>query len=87
MSTEVFSQIILKGSFSMKKHGLITLITLSLLAAAPTYAANTEYNAIDINVLDAINAQAAYNQGYTGAGVNVGVCDFPTNFAHPDLIC
>ena len=61
---------------------LRTAIIISLLlATAPTYAADTEYDAIGINVFDAINAQAAYNQGYTGAGINVGVCDIPTNFA------
>lgn len=65
---------------------LRTAIIISLLlATAPTYAADTEYDAIGINVFDAINAQAAYDQGYTGAGINVGVCDIPTNFAHPDL--
>ncbi|WP_027406112.1 S8 family serine peptidase [Anaerovibrio sp. RM50] len=37
------------------------------------------------NGLDIVNAAAAYDQGYTGRGITMGVCDQPINFAHPDF--
>ena len=37
------------------------------------------------NGLDLINAAAAYEQGYTGRGVTIGVCDQPINFDHPEF--
>lgn len=37
------------------------------------------------NGLDIVNAAAAYDQGYTGRGITMGVCDQPINFSHPDF--
>lgn len=73
---------------------LMLAVTLSLLAMQPyaVFAADAnsfrtdEYNNIGDNVLDLINAEDAYAQGYTGKGVTVGVADVGTvNFAHPEF--
>ncbi|ORT98835.1 Extracellular serine protease precursor [Anaerovibrio sp. JC8] len=37
------------------------------------------------NGLDIVNAAAAYDQGYTGRGITMGVCDQPINFSHTDF--
>ena len=37
------------------------------------------------NGLDLINAATAYNNGCSGKGITLGVCDSPTNFAHPEF--
>ena len=73
---------------------LLSLIALSLLLAKPynVFAADAdsfrtdEYKAMGENVLDLVNAAAAYAQGYTGKGVTVGVTDAGTiNFSHPEF--
>lgn len=73
---------------------LLSLIALSLLLAKPynVFAADAdsfrtdEYKAMGDNVLDLINAAAAYAQGYTGKGVTVGVTDAGSvNFSHPEF--
>lgn len=73
---------------------LLSLIALSLLLAKPynVFAASAdsfrtdEYKAMGENVLDLINAAAAYAQGYTGKGVTVGVADVGiVNFSHPEF--
>ena len=73
---------------------LLSLIVLSLLLAKPynVFAAGAdsfrtdEYKAMGENVLDLVNAAAAYAQGYTGKGVTVGVTDAGTiNFSHPEF--
>lgn len=73
---------------------LLSLIVLSLLLVKPynVFAAGAdsfrtdEYKAMGDNVLDLINAAAAYAQGYTGKGVTVGVTDAGTvNFSHPEF--
>lgn len=73
---------------------LLSLIVLSLLLAKPynAFAADAdsfrtnEYKAMGENVLDLVNAAAAYAQGYTGKGVTVGVTDAGTiNFSHPEF--
>lgn len=73
---------------------LLSLIALSLLLAKPynAFAADAdsfrtdEYKAMGENVLDLVNAAAAYAQGYTGKGVTVGVTDAGTiNFSHPEF--
>lgn len=73
---------------------LLSLIALSLLLAKPynIFAADAdsfrtdEYKAMGENVLDLVNAAAAYAQGYTGKGVTVGVTDAGTiNFSHPEF--
>ena len=73
---------------------LLSLIVLSLLLAKPynVFASNAdsfrtdEYKAMGDNVLDLINAAAAYAQGYTGKGVTFGVADVGTvNFSHPEF--
>lgn len=79
----------------MKKNKkLLSLIVLSLLLAKPynVFAAGAdsfrtdEYKAMGENVLDLINAAAAYAQGYTGKGVTVGVADVGiVNFSHPEF--
>lgn len=79
----------------MKKNKkLLSLIVLSLLLAKPynAFAADAdsfrtdEYKAMGENVLDLVNAAAAYAQGYTGKGVTVGVADVGiVNFSHPEF--
>lgn len=73
---------------------LLSLIALSLLLAKPynAFAADAdsfrtdEYKAMGENVLDLVNAAAAYAQGYTGNGVTVGVADVGiVNFSHPEF--
>lgn len=73
---------------------LLSLIALSLLLAKPynAFAADAdsfrtdEYKAMGENVLDLVNAAAAYAQGYTGKGVTVGVTDVGiVNFSHPEF--
>ena len=73
---------------------LLSLIALSLLLAKPynVFASNAdsfrtdEYKAMGDNVLDLINAAAAYAQGYTGKGITVGVPDAGhVNFSHPEF--
>ena len=73
---------------------LLSLIALSLLLAKPynVFAADAdsfrtdEYKAMGENVLDLVNAAAAYAQGYTGKGVTVGVADVGiVNFSHPEF--
>ena len=76
------------------KQKLLSLIVLSLLLAKPynVFAADAdsfrtdEYKAMGENVLDLVNAAAAYAQGYTGKGVTVGVADVGiVNFSHPEF--
>ena len=62
--------------------GLI-LYSGSALAAGEDDFKTAEY--YFSNGLDVINAAAAYNKGYSGRGVALGVCDLPTNFAHPEF--
>lgn len=78
----------------MKKRKLIlnTLLLGALLGSPEMVEAQSafeyrtkEYQAIGDNVLNLINASEAYEEGYTGKGIIVGVCDSPTNFAHPDF--
>lgn len=78
----------------MKKRKLIlnTLLLGALLGSPEMVEAQSafeyrtkEYQAIGDNVLNLINASEAYEEGYTGKGIVVGVCDSPTNFAHPDF--
>ena len=78
----------------MKKRSLIfNFILLGLLMGNPEIIEaqsaesfqTKEYDAIGDNVLNLINASKAYEQGYTGKNVTIGVCDSPTNFAHPDF--
>lgn len=73
---------------------LLSLIVLSLLLAKPynAFAADAdsfrtdEYKGMGENVLDLVNAAAAYAQGYTGKGVTVGVADVGiVNFSHPEF--
>lgn len=73
---------------------LLSLIVLSMLLAKPynAFAADAdsfrtdEYKAMGENVLDLVNAAAAYAQGYTGKGVTVGVADVGiVNFSHPEF--
>lgn len=73
---------------------LLSLIVLSLLLTKPynVFAADAdsfrtdEYKAMGENVLDLVNAAAAYAQGYTGKGVTVGVADVGiVNFSHPEF--
>ena len=73
-----------------KKKLLTALISLSLLTGATSvFAASAadyetkEYYYSSGNSL--LRASSAYALGYTGKGVTVGVCDFPINFATPEL--
>ena len=75
------------------KDLLVKGILLTLLLGNPEFAEaepaesfrTKEYHALGKNALDVINAADAYAQGYTGKGIYIGVCDCPTNFAHPEF--
>lgn len=75
------------------KDLLVKGILLTLLMGSPELAeAETvedfrtkEYHAIGKNAYDVMNMAEAYAQGYTGKNIYVGVCDCPTNFAHPEF--
>lgn len=60
------------------------VVQLSAIFAHGVAQAN-EYDQIGVNVLDSIGANEAYNQGYTGAGVTVGVTDVPANLDHSEF--
>ena len=71
-----------------ERYFLEAAITLALLAGpVPALAADStqdaEYKAS--GGLELINAAAAYEQGYTGKGVTLGICDQPINFASPEF--
>ncbi len=84
----------------MKKHGRqeingkakrrLTAMILAGLATVPSfvYAAEADWQTVEYfssRGLDIVNAAAAYDRGFTGKGVRLGVCDQPTNFRHPDF--
>lgn len=84
----------------MKKHGRqkingkakrrLAAMILAGLAAVPSfvYAAEADWQTVEYfssRGLDIVNAAAAYDRGFTGKGVRLGVCDQPTNFRHPDF--
>ena len=84
----------------MKKHGRIKIngkakrrlaaMILAGLAMVPSfvYAAEADWQTVEYfssRGLDIVNAAAAYDRGFTGKGVRLGVCDQPTNFRHPDF--
>ncbi len=61
-----------------------TLIPATIsFAQQPDYALEANNSAV---ILDIINAQIAYDQGYTGQGVTLGVIDSPVRTDHIDLI-
>ncbi len=64
------------------KQGLLQAILV--LIATPIVYADSEYDAQAGLAL--INAQAAYDRGYTGAGVVVGVSDTGIAINHPEFI-
>ena len=67
--------------------GAVALSTLALCMAAPqTLQAQTYQEGVQQWDLAMINAQAAYDRGYTGAGVVVGVVDSGMQMDHPDLV-
>ena len=55
----------------------------SVSGAAPADFETDEYRAS--NALEVINASEAYDRGYTGAGIAVGVIDEPVWIFHPEL--
>ncbi len=84
----------------MKKHGRqvingkakrrLTAMILAGLATVPSfaYAAESDWQTVEYfssRGLDIVNAAQAYDLGFTGKGVRLGVCDQPTNFTHPDF--
>ena len=84
----------------MKKHGKqringkakrrLAAMILAGLAAAPSFAcaAESDWQTVEYfssRGLDIVNAAQAYDLGFTGKGVRLGVCDQPTNFNHPDF--
>lgn len=84
----------------MKKHGRIKIngkakrrlaaMILAGLATVPSfvYAAEADWQTVEYfssRGLDIVNAAAAYDRGFTGKGIRLGVCDQPTNFRHPDF--
>lgn len=91
---QCFGRLRKRGIYYENKQKLLSLIVLSLLLEKPynAFAADAdsfrtdEYKAMGENVLDLVNAAAAYAQGYTGKGVTVGVTDAGTiNFSHPEF--
>jgi len=67
--------------------GAVALSTLAVCAAAPgTACAQLYQEGVQQWELAMINAQAAYERGYTGAGVVVGVVDTGMQVDHPDLV-
>lgn len=72
---------------SKKKRVLLLALGLSLYSGS-ALAAESDFQTSEYyfsNGLDVINAAAAYNKGYSGKGVALGVCDLPMNFAHPEF--
>lgn len=84
----------------MKKHGRqringkakrrLAALILAGLAAVPSFAcaAESDWQSVEYfssRGLDIVNAAPAYDLGFTGKGVRLGVCDQPTNFEHPDF--
>ena len=84
---------------SYRKKNMIFAVVCSLLLNAGLAVKadvadfeTTEYKSMNpnyglfpyYNPLDQINAAEAYNAGYTGKGVTVGLYDHPVNFSHPD---
>ncbi len=84
----------------MKKHGTqklngkatrrLAALILAGLATAPSfaYAAEADWKTPEYFAsrgLDIVNAAAAYDLGFTGKGIRLGVCDSPVNFKHPDF--
>ena len=73
---------------SKKKRILLLALGVSLCSGNVLAATETEFQTPEYYAssgLDVINAAAAYNKGYSGRGVALGVCDLPTNFAHPEF--
>ena len=73
---------------SKKKRVLLLALGLSLYSGSALAAGEDDFKTAEYyfsNGLDVINAAAAYNKGYSGRGVALGVCDLPTNFAHPEF--
>lgn len=73
---------------SKKKRILLLSLGLSLCSENVLAATETEFQTPEYYAssgLDVINAAAAYNKGYSGKGVTLGVCDQPANFLHPEF--
>jgi len=74
------------------KNRMALAIAIALIAGSQTPArAQTAADFQDAEYyksggLDLINAAEAYAAGYTGKGVTLGVCDYPINFQHPELL-
>lgn len=72
----------------MKKK-VLALLCVGALGSI-SVGAISEYDGINggnpnNKVFDTINLKGAYEKGYTGAGVTVGVFDYPVNLAHPEF--
>ena len=86
--------------FSKKQLIIISTTCWLFLTGLPKLKAEiaefetTEYKAMNgwfrsheyYDPLDLINAAEAYNAGYTGKGIIVGVYDFPLKPEHPEFI-
>jgi subtilase-type serine protease len=66
--------------------GAVALSTLAVSLAAPVAHAQVFQEGVQQWDLAMINAQAAYERGYTGAGVAVGVVDSGMDVNHSELI-
>ncbi|MBQ9376522.1 MAG: hypothetical protein IJU05_01790, partial [Schwartzia sp.] len=68
----------------------LTALILAGLATAPSFACAAEADwktpeYLASGGLDIVNAAQAYDLGFTGKGIRLGVCDSPVNFKHPDF--
>ncbi len=61
---------------------MLSLFTAKAFSASPDFVAEYQNSA---NFLDIINAKTAYDQGYTGKGIDLGVFDISVRPDHPEF--
>ncbi len=58
---------------------------LAYMPVSAEFTEDSEFHGMGDNVMELINAAAAYEAGYTGKGVILGIADYPVNFLHPEF--